>query len=75
MVVCNIGTAIEDSKWGFTQHKPNAKLVSVALRVYYGEIALSQSLLRGQKFSSKIFSMSKYSYGPLMSTHAKEIAK
>ena len=28
-------TAIEHSKWEFAQHKPNAKLVSVALPVYY----------------------------------------
>ena len=75
MVDCNMVTAIEHSKWEFAQHKPNAKLVSVALPVYYGKIALSQSLLWGQKFSSKIFSMLNYSYGPLMSTHAKEIAK
>ena len=75
MVDCNIVTAIEHSKGEFKQQKPNAYLMGVALLVYYGKIELSQSLLWGQKFSSKIFSMLKYSYDPLMSTHAKEIEK
>ena len=48
MVDCKMVTAIEHIKWEFAQHKPNAKLVSVALPVSYGEIALSQNLLRGQ---------------------------
>ena len=65
-------TTVEQSKGKFAQQKPNAQ---VAYQVYYGKIELSQSLLSEQKFSSNFFSMLKYSYGPLMSTHAKEIAQ
>ena len=75
MVDCYIVTAIELSKGESKQQKPNAYLIGVALLVYYGKIELSQSLLSEQKFSSNFFSMFKYSYGPLMSTHAKEIAQ
>ena len=74
-VVDNVVTTIKQSKGEFAQQKQNAQVMPVAYQVYYGKIELSQSLLSEQKFSSNIFSVLKYSYGPLMSTHAKEIAQ